>query len=85
MKKTFNLLFCRREPLGNFRKFKIFQTNYFVPLLQCSKSKVNTNFKPTAKKMRMEFPKMDSLVSKVPSKHSKLQFQPSQKSKYSVK
>ena len=30
--KTFNLLFCRCEPLGNFRKFEKFQTNHFVPL-----------------------------------------------------
>ena len=35
--------------------------------------------------MRMEFPKMDSYVSKVPSKQSKLQFQSSQKLKYSAK
>ena len=83
--KTFNLLFCRCEPLGNFRKFEKFQTNHFVPLLQCRKSKVNTNSKPSAKKMRMEFPKMDSFVSKVPSKQSKLQFQPCQKSKCNVK
>ena len=30
--KTFNFLFCRCEPLGNFRKFEKFQTNHFVPL-----------------------------------------------------
>ena len=53
--KAFNLLFCRCEPLGNFRKFEKFQTNHFVPLLQCRRSKVNTNSKPSAKKMRMEF------------------------------
>ena len=35
--------------------------------------------------MRMEFPKMDSYFSKVPSKQSKLQFQSSQKLKYSAK
>ena len=34
--------------------------------------------------MRMEFPKMDSFVSKVSLKQSKLLFQPSQKSKCSV-
>ena len=76
--KIFNLLFCRCEPLGNFRKFEKFQTNHFVPLLQCKRSKVNTSSKPPAKKMRMEFPKMDSFVSTVPSKQSKLQFQPCQ-------
>ena len=83
--KAFNLLFCRCGPLGNFRKFEKFQTNHFVPLLQCRRSKVNTNSKLSAKKMRMEFPKMDSFVSKVPSKQSKLQFQSCQKSKCSVK
>ena len=83
--KAFNLLFCRCEPLGNFRKFEKSQTNHFVPLFQCRRSKVNTNSKPSAKKMRMEFPKMDFFVSKVPSKQSKLQFQPCQKSKCSVK
>ena len=76
--KSFNLLFCRCEPLGNLKKFEKFQKNPFVPLLQCGKSKVNTNTKPTAKKMNMEFLKMDSFVYKVPSKQSKLQFQPSQ-------
>ena len=35
--------------------------------------------------MRMEFPKMDSFVSKVPSRQSKLQFQPCQNSKCNVK
>ena len=83
--KTFNLLFCKCEPLGNFRKFEKFQTNHFVPLFQCRRSKLNTNSKPSAKKMRMEFPKMDSFASKVPSKQSKLQFQPCQKSKCNVK
>ena len=83
--KTFNLLFCRCEALGNFRKFEKFRTNHFVPLLQCRRSKVNTNSKPSAKKIRMEFPKMDSFVSKVTSKQYKLQFQPCQKSKCNVK
>ena len=83
--KTFNLLFCRCEPFGNFRKFEKFQTNHFVPLLQCKRSKVNTNSKLSAKKMRMEFPKMDSFVSKVPSKQCKLQFQPCKKSQCCVK
>ena len=83
--KSFNLMFCRCEPLGNFRKFEKFQTNHFVPLLQCRRSKVNTNSKPSAKKMRMEFPKMDSFFFKVPSKQSKLPFQPCQKSECSVK
>ena len=83
--KTFNLLFCRCEPLGNFRKFEKFQTKHFVPLLQCRRSKVNTNSKASAKKITMDFPKTDSFVSKVPSKQSKLQFQPCQKSKCNVK
>ena len=83
--KTFNLLFCRCEPLGNFRKFAKYQANHFVSLLQCRRSKVNTNSKPSAKKMRMDFLKTDSFVSKVPSKQSKVQFQPRQKSKFSVK
>ena len=48
--KTFNLLFCRCEPLGNFRKFEKFQTKHFVPLLQCKRSKVNTNSKPSERK-----------------------------------
>ena len=82
--KTFNLLFCRCEPLGNFRKFEKFQTNHFVPLLQCRRSKVNTNSTASAKKITKEFPKMDSFVSKVPSKQSKLIFQPCQKSKCNV-
>ena len=56
-----------------------------MPLLQCRRSKVNTNSKPSAKKIRMEFPKMDSFVSKVTSKQYKLQFQPCQKSKCNVK
>ena len=73
------------EPLGNLRKFEKFHANHFVPLLQCRRSKVNTSSEPSAKKMRMEFPKMDSFVSKVPSKQSKLQFQACQKSKCSVK
>ena len=83
--KIFNLLFCRCEPLGNFRNFGKFQTNRFVPLLQCRRSKVNTNSKPCPKKTRMEFPKMDSSISKVPSKWSKLQYQCCQESKCSVK
>ena len=64
--KTFKLLFYRCEPLGNFRKFEKFQANHFVPLLQGRKSKMNTNSKPAAKKIRKEVPKMDSFVSKVP-------------------
>ena len=83
--KTFNLLFCRCEPLGNFRKFEKFKTNHFVPLMQCRRSKVNTNSKPSAKKMIRKFPKMDSFVSKVPSRQPKLQFEPCQKSKCNVK
>ena len=82
--KTFNLLFCRCEPLGNFRKFEKFQTKHFVPLLQCRRSKVNTNSKASAKKITVDFPKTDSCASKVPSKQSKLQFQPCQKSKWNV-
>ena len=82
--KIFNLLFCRCKPLGNFRKFEKFQTNHYVPLLQCRRNKVNTNSKPSPQKMRMEFPKMDSFISKVPSKQSKLQFQRCQESKCSV-
>ena len=45
--KIFNLLFCRCKPLGNFRKFEKFQTNHYVPLLQCRRNKVNTNSKPS--------------------------------------
>ena len=73
--KAFNLLFCRCEPLGNFRKFEKFQANHFLPLLQSRRRKVNTNSKTSATKMRMQFLKMDCFVSKVPSKQSKLQFQ----------
>ena len=53
--------------------------------MQYRRSKVNTNSKSPAKKMRMEFPKMNSFVSKVVSKQSKIQFQPCQKTKCSVK
>ena len=53
--QDFNLLVWRCEKLANFRKFEKFQTNHFLPLLQCRRSKVNTNSKPSAKKMRMEF------------------------------
>ena len=76
--KSFNFLFCRCEPLGNFRKFEKFQTKHFVPLLQYRRSKVNTNSKSSAKKITMDFPKTDSFVSKVPSKQSKLHVQPCQ-------
>ena len=67
--KTFNLLFCICKPLGNFSKFEKFQTNHFVPLPHCKRSEVNTISKPSAKKMRMKFPKIDPFVSKVPSKY----------------
>ena len=70
--KSFNLLFCRCEPVGHFRKFEKFQANHLVPLLQCRRRKLDTNSKPSAKKMRIEFPKINSFVSKVPSKQSKL-------------
>ena len=52
--------------MGNFRKFEKFQANHFGPLLQGRKSKMNTNSKPAAKKIRKKVPKMDSFVSKVP-------------------
>ena len=58
-------MFCRCEPLSNFRKLQKFETNHFLSLLQCIKSKVNTNSEPTAKKVRMEFLKIDSFVPKV--------------------
>ena len=29
--KSFNLLFCRCEPVGHFRKFEKFQANHLVP------------------------------------------------------
>ena len=67
------------ESLENFKQIILC---YYC---KCGRSKLNANSKPSAQKMRMELPKMDSFVSRVPSKQSKLQFQPCQKSKYSVK
>ena len=75
--------FCRYESMGNFRKFEKFRKNYFVPILPCKKSKVKKNSEPNAKKMRIEFPKMD-IISKVPSKQAKLQFQLSRNLKYRI-
>ena len=76
---------CTCKTLSNFRKFEKFQTNHFVLLLKYRRSKANANSKPTANIMRIEFPKMGFFVSKVPSKQSKLQFQPCKKSECSVK
>ena len=58
-------MFCRCEPLSNFRKLQKFERSHFVPVLQCIKRKINTNSEHTAEKVRMEFLKMGSFVPKV--------------------